>query len=480
MPYLSSTLPYLLQDSADLARVSLPDFQDIRAREFLVRNCLGVAQGESCPDQSAQGEFDAATSVGAVVYHSYKAIKEQRCGEGRRDGLALVPPSRPQAEEAQGLGLKGVSPAARAQASSDCKSGGEERRDTSKAITHICAEQFGSLVYGRPRAHYIQEGTSVQGGEMDSLNYRTEVGGSCWHNYLVSTADVCRTEAQQAFRQPRRSVCDVVRTVIAAPAVVSGLGSVVVTLPISKLNAFGFLLTTALSAYNEVRMQSQNVQSEQLSTQARPLNRYVAYLREKFLSPGFCTWVQAGLFVANTAVALFNGHFITAAVMGAFTVGELAATAIANRDYKTPRREPLAFERLADRAWGSLPERVKVVLSDPGAMFCPGNLVLVLKDLDADKLSNFNLLVTGIGCIFAAGGVLRGFKPLWGQQPKPSGNAAVLGGVGDQFLGVSSILTANIYTGCATMLWGVGNIIYGKRMGASLLSSLISKKSKGN
>lgn len=273
---------------------------------------------------------------------------------------------------------------------------------------------------------------------------------------------------------PAYSATEALKKIATAPAVVAGLGSTIVTIPLSPINAAIFGATTVMSAVNELRMgQKPHCPAESATKQATS-GGVLGYLKEKMLSPGFCAWLQAGCFVGNMVVALKTSQYTKACVMGSFVAGELAGTEIANRDYRPPAREKLWFERLARSVWNSLPERCRTVLSDPGAMFCMGNLALVVKDLDLIKLSSSGAggVCFATGCLLASLGVLRGIAPLFGVNPKPSGNASLIGGIGDHFLGISSILAGNAYTGAATILWGIANLLYAQRVGSPLISGI--------
>jgi hypothetical protein len=259
------------------------------------------------------------------------------------------------------------------------------------------------------------------------------------------------------------------------------MGSTVVTIPISPIGACIFGGTVILSAYNEVREIAEKANFSEVSSSDKPqdtLNGVKGFLTEKLKAPGFCAWVQGINFVGTATVAAAHGDFWGALALGIFAIGESAGVYVANLNYLPQKREPLSLEKVLNRSYDTLPHNFRTVLRDPGAAFCTGNIIMILKDLNFSKLTS-QPLVAGVfvlGAAFASAGVVRGLSPLFtGREAKSSGTASTLGGTGDLFLGSSTLGAGNPYTGVATILWGLSNILYGGRVGTPLLDRFFKR-----
>ena len=256
------------------------------------------------------------------------------------------------------------------------------------------------------------------------------------------------------------------KVIVTAPAVVGALGSTVVAVPISLTAATLFGLTTVASALNELR-EAFFLRQEKPRNVSQQKNSFIGYVREKLGSPGLCARAEAVDFIYSSSLALLYGQKLESLAFIIFAIGAYAVARIAEHDYKPQPRTRLFFERPCERIWRAFPPNVRIVLSDPGASFCTGNLTLVLAGLNAPALAA-NVTASALlflGAAFAVAGAMRGLFPLLKNQAvSPSREASMLGGAGDIMLGVGSLYASNPYTGVATLLWGASNILCGLKI----------------
>lgn len=263
--------------------------------------------------------------------------------------------------------------------------------------------------------------------------------------------------------------------------VLQGIGSSIVSLPTSYVACATFALTTALSAKNIVQgwLRSAEKSGEESSSPTR--EGVIGLVSEVLQSPGVVPIVQTAAYVVAALEAPFIGegslelNLTKSAIFVAFAIGAIAAARIANRDYQPPEREKTAFEHGFEERWDQVSSRVKTVLQNPGAMFCAGNLALISLEYNFSALAASGPTMWaafGVGLGAAAIGLWRGFSPLFGNRVEESGDAAIAGGLGDIFLGLTTYSLGNPYTGVATIFWGASNILYGVKIKPNTISDL--------
>lgn len=340
---------------------------------------------------------------------------------------------------------------------------------------HPSGDRFRPEFNGSPRAPGIRpaDGTS------ESLEPSTK----------VAPGTVCPTrpdsdEPTRGEMDPPRSRRSGALILLTAPAVVAGVGSTVVTVPVNKWLAAFFGFTVVLSAVNELRKERRIEQRRAAGlpdAEPEPARSdhgsFRAFVLENLRAPGLCARVQAGAFLTGAALQLLSRepNWIDASCFAAFAIGASAGANMADKDYRPPVRQPLWFERASKAVWDGVWYNLKIVLKDPGAMFCLGNVALNLHDCRWGEIFRNPGVGTAfvVGLALAVAGLARGFAPLLtGRHVEPSGNASFLGGVGDIFLGGSMLALGNVWKGAATIIWGDSNILYGWINKSSILKRL--------
>lgn len=250
------------------------------------------------------------------------------------------------------------------------------------------------------------------------------------------------------------------KILITSPPLWSAVGCVIVTIPISPSGSCLFAVGLVLTAINELRLGS----SEPIEQQRSGV---VGLAAQKFYSPGIFPFIQCCSYLWSFVDAFIHGKTAHSFVMLTYAVGCIALERIANYGYQPQSRKKLKVEKFLQNLWSRFPNNLRVVLQDPGAIFCAANVALLLLDFDFSGIMDDKvILVTfGIGFTLACIGLVRGFAPLLCfRQFKLTGTACMLGGVGDIFLGVSALKFGSPYTGTAMVLWGISNILYGRRI----------------
>lgn len=262
----------------------------------------------------------------------------------------------------------------------------------------------------------------------------------------------------------------------------AAIGSTVVTIPVAITSAVVFGVMALWTGVNEYRAAfTKNAARESTFSDQQIRRGLIGYAKELLSSPGFALAVQSCCYFYTSLVALLKGEPFMSAVFVLFAIGEAAAARIGNQGYLVAPREALTIESAIVKAWSCLPARLKIILSDPGACFCAGNVALILYQINLPKLlsNTWATVFSGGGLCLAASGVLLGLSPLLKRRtPQASGTASILGGIGDLALGASSILYGSAYTGWATILWGVSNILLGVKVGNTVFIRAFSHARK--
>lgn len=272
-----------------------------------------------------------------------------------------------------------------------------------------------------------------------------------------------------------------INAVVNSGPVIAGIGSTIVAIPISKVGAIAFGITTLWSAINEVRSVLRNAETQTITPEEIkvPLRKgLTGFFIEQINSPSLCTWLQSWCFLYSSVPAFTQGKLVAGLSFLVFAIGEGAGSAIGNRDYKPKPRQLMDVEKVLNKIWDGLPHGLKIVLKDPGAAFCSGNLALVVTTLNFSQIfqSHIASVLVGGGIIIAGLGALRGIAPLvTGRQASASGTASITGGIADILLGASSLYFGCLYVGLATVTWGVSNIMYGKKVGSAFFSKIVDK-----
>lgn len=265
------------------------------------------------------------------------------------------------------------------------------------------------------------------------------------------------------------------KSIMVSGPVVAAIGSTIIAIPITTIGAVALGCAAAWTAANEFRATTRHTSTRGAHSESRstPIRRGLSgLLVEMFYSPGFGPSIQAMCYLYSAGIALGAGNPFIGGVFAAFAIGACAAAHIGNLGYTPPARASTAVERYLERAWKALPERLRAVLTDPGACFCSGNLALILHQLDLSRTisGTGTTVLFALGTVFAAIGVARGLFPLLsGRATSPSGTASIVGGVGDISHGLLSLIAGNVYTGAATIAWGIANILYGLKIGQSFI-----------
>lgn len=263
------------------------------------------------------------------------------------------------------------------------------------------------------------------------------------------------------------------RAVALSGPFLGAVGSTIITVPVTTVGAIGFGITGIWTAINEFRSATRSsCAPHPMDISDTPRNHgLLGLLRELVQCPGLAPIVQGSCFLYSAVMACAQGQEFVGSIFVVFAMGECAAARIGNLGYKRLPRQPLGIEELLANQWQLMPERVKVILMDPGVYFCTGNLALILAQFESQSFhqvykSPLTLSAFTFGLSFSTAGLTRGLLPLTnGSETKPSGAASILGGLGDLVLGTLSVLFGNAYTGFATIAWGTSNILYGLKMG---------------
>lgn len=258
------------------------------------------------------------------------------------------------------------------------------------------------------------------------------------------------------------------KTLLIAPAVLGGIGSAIVTFPISRVSAFFAALTTVVTAINELRVVNGGASQCMAEQPSVPTSGFGAFLMEKFRSPGFCPLAHAVCNCYAALTALIQLHFAKSFIMVVFAIAGVAVARIANLGYIPLHRHQSSLEKRGELAWRKLPHNLQVMLKDPGLLFCLGNVSLILVDLRFAELKGAGVasIVFFLGLCLAVVAVVRGIQPLLrSHAASASGDASLIGGVSDLLLGYSSFFYGNSFTAIGTIFWGLSNICLGARVG---------------
>jgi len=259
-----------------------------------------------------------------------------------------------------------------------------------------------------------------------------------------------------------------VKAVITAPAVLGGVGSTIVTIPISRVSSFFSAVTTVITVVNELRVFNAIHSDKPFNNSAEPSSGVRALMVEKFKSPGFCPIAHSVCNIYAAIVALVELRFAVSLIMLVFSVAGAAVARIANFRYAPNHRIKSRVERKAEWFWEKLPHNIRIVLKDPGLLFCVGNVSLILIDLKFKELggSGGAAIGFGLGCLLALIAIVRGIQPLLRSHAAcASGSASVIGGISDLLLGYAAFYYGNAFTAIATIFWGLSNISLGARVG---------------
>jgi hypothetical protein len=259
-----------------------------------------------------------------------------------------------------------------------------------------------------------------------------------------------------------------IKTLLIAPAVLGGIGSAIVTFPISRVSAFFGALTTVVTAINELRVVNGGASKKIAEQPSVPSSGLSAFLLEKLRSPGFCPLAHAVCNIYAALTALIELHLAKSFIMVVFAIAGIAVARIANLGYVPQHRHPSSLEKMGELAWRMLTQNLQVVLKDPGLLFCLGNVSLILVDLRFAELKGAGIapifFLLGLGLAIIA--VVKGIQPLLRYNTaSASGSASLIGGVSDLFLGYSSFFYGNTFTAIGTIFWGLSNICLGARVG---------------
>jgi hypothetical protein len=205
-----------------------------------------------------------------------------------------------------------------------------------------------------------------------------------------------------------------------------------------------------------------------LNKTAEPTSGVWALMVEKFKSPGFCPIAHSVCNIYAAMVAFVEFRFAVSLIMLLFSVAGAAVARIANFRYAPNHRIKSKAEKIAEWFWEKLPHNIRIVLKDPGLLFCVGNLSLILVDLRFKELGGSGVAAIGfgLGCILSVIAIVRGIQPLLRTHAaSASGSASVIGGISDLLLGYAAFYYGNPFTAAGTICWGISNISLGARVG---------------
>ncbi len=181
------------------------------------------------------------------------------------------------------------------------------------------------------------------------------------------------------------------RAVALSGPFLGAIGSTIITVPVTTVGAIGFGITGIWTAINEFRSATRSsCAPHPMDISDTPRNHgLLGLLRELVQCPGLAPIVQGSCFLYSAVMACAQGQEFVGGIFVVFAMGECAAARIGNLGYKRLPRQPLGIEELLANQWQLMPERVKVILMDPGVYFCTGNLALIL----AQSLDSFSIHV---------------------------------------------------------------------------------------